>query len=265
MHPDWRRICDQFLTATSYSELEYEDGWKDRHYDRENRPETYLSYPDAEVRIELGEPRRTETPDFWTLLDNRRSKRNYLPEPLSLNELNLLLWSGQGITADMGDYQLRTAPSSGALYPIETYLIVNQVEELTPGLYHLSIRDWTLEGLHLGDIRDIGCRALRGQEMTRHAAVNVIWTAAMERCRAKYFERSYRYVWWDSAMVGENFLLAATAMGLGACIMGSWYDDQVHELLGIDGREHFSVLTGTVGKVEGTNWLNDRRPPKTDS
>ncbi len=263
MHPEWKRICDEFMTATSYTREGYEEWWKDRHYDRENRPETYLSHPEAEIRVKLGKPERPESPDFWSILETRRSKRNFLPEPLSLNELNLLLWSSQGITADMGDYQLRTAPSSGALYPVETYLVVNHVEELKPGLYHLDVRDWTLEGLRLGDVREAGWRALRGQEMTRHAAVNVIWTAVMERCRAKYFERAYRYVWWDSGVISENFQLAATAMGLGSCAMGSWYDDLVHELLGIDGKEHFSVLTASVGRIKGKEWQDDRRPPSS--
>jgi nitroreductase len=59
----------------------------------------------------------------------------------------------------------------------------------------------------------------------------------------------------------ENFLLAATGLGFGACAMGSWYDDVAHELLGIDGKEHFSVLTASVGRIRGQDWLEDRRPP----
>ena len=66
---------------------------------------------------------------------------------------------------------------------------------------------------------------------------------------------------WDSGVIGENFLLTANALGLGASLMGSWYDDLAHDLLDIDGRDHFSVLTATVGKVKGLNWLADRRPP----
>jgi SagB-type dehydrogenase family enzyme len=261
MHTEWKRICSEFMQATSYTPDGFEDWWKDRTYDRENRPETYLSYPDAIQRIPLGEPEFPENSDFWKTLATRRSKRNFLPEPLSLNQLNLLLWSSQGITGDMGDYQLRTAPSSGALYPIETYLVVNDVSGLEPGIYHLSVRDWTLELIKQGDFREIGCQALRGQSMTRLAPVNVIWTAVLERYMAKYFERAFRYIWWDSAVVGENFLLAANALGLGASLMGSWYDDLAHELLEIDGSKHFSVLTATVGRVKGDDWLVDRRPP----
>jgi len=261
MHPDWQRICDEYMVATSYTEVGFEDWWKDRSYDQATRPETYLSYPNAEVRIPLGEPSRPEVPDFWTILENRRSKRNFTDEAMSLNELNLLLWASQGVTADMGAYQLRTAPSSGALYPVETYLVINRVEGLKPGVYHLSVADWTLEGIEIGDVRWQGHKALRGQSMTLNAPVNIIWTAVLERCRAKYHERAYRYIWWDSATVAENLHLAANALGLGSCLMGSWYDDQVHELLGIDGKTHFSVLTASVGKVAGKDWLVDRRPP----
>jgi SagB-type dehydrogenase family enzyme len=211
--------------------------------------------------VPLGAPAFPKGVDLWKTFAQRRSKRNFLPEPLSLNDLNVLLWSSQGITADMGDYQLRTAPSSGALYPIETYLVVNAVKGLVPGVYHLDVENWCLEGIRLGDFRAAGHTALRGQSMTEHAAVNVIWTAVMERCRAKYYERAYRYVWWDSAAVMENFLLAATGLGLGACAMGSWYDDLVHKLLEIDGTAHFSTLTASVGQIEGKDWLTDRRPP----
>jgi SagB-type dehydrogenase family enzyme len=263
MHPEWRRICDEFMDATSYSPEEVEEAWSDRHYDRANRPETYLTYPDCLARVELGEPEFPESPPFWRVLEERRSKRNFLPEPLGLNELNLLLWSCQGVTADMGGYQLRTAPSAGALYPIETYLIVNEVDSLDPGLYHLDVRHWALEALRLEDLRETGCRALYDQHMTSLAPVNFIWTAVIERCRAKYYERAYRYVWWDSAHVAENLLLAATALGLGATVMGAWHDSLVHELLGIDGRSHFSALTATAGRIQGGDWLADRRaPPK---
>jgi SagB-type dehydrogenase family enzyme len=260
MHPDWKRICTEFMEATSYTENNFDEWWTDRHYDRENRPETYLQYPDA-PQVPLGKPIRQPVADFWTILENRRSKRNFTRQPLLFNDLNLLLWASQGITADLGDYQLRTAPSSGALYPIETYIIVNNVQDLNPGLYHLNVKEWSLESLKTGDLCAQGHRVLRGQSMTKDSAINIIWTAVMERCRAKYYERAYRYVWWDSAAIGENFLLAAEALGLGASLMGSWYDDLAHEFLGIDGKDHFSVLTAACGKIEGNDWKKDRRPP----
>ncbi len=264
MHPDWRRICDKFMQATSYAPEEMDEGWKDRKYDRANRPETYLTYPDAAVRIELGKPDFPDAPSLWSVLEGRRSKRNFLDQPMTLNQLNVLLWATQGVTADMGDYQLRTAPSAGALYPLETYLIVNNVEGLERGLYHLDVRGWALEGLRLEDLRDAGTEALLDQEMCRHSGVNFVWTAVIERCRAKYYERTYRYLWWDSGHVAENLALAATALGLGCTCMGAWYDGLMCELLGIDGVEHVSALTATVGTIQGEDWLADRRAPPKD-
>ncbi len=263
MHPDWRRICDEFLIATSYSPEEMETGWEGRAYDRENRPQTYLTYPDALARVELGEPVFPTPTPLWDALAQRRSKRNFLDENLSLNELNILLWATQGVTADMGDYQLRTAPSAGALYPVETYLVVSRVDGLEPGLYHLDVKGWALEALRLEDLSDEVCRVLFDQEMTRAAGVNFLWTAVVERCRAKYYERAYRYVWWDSGHISQNLSLAATALGLGVCCIGAWHDNLLHELVGIDGEQHFGVMTATVGRIEGKDWLADRRgPPK---
>ena len=261
MHPDWKRICDEFLTATCYSPEELDEYWKDRTYDRENRPDTYLTHPDAMVRVPLGEPTFPPTPDLWAVLRERRSKRNFLPESLTLNELNCLLWGSQGIVEDMGSYQLRTAPSAGALYPIETYIVVNRVQGLEPGLYHLDVRGWALEGLRLEDLSDAACAALLDQEAVRASGVTFLWTCVLDRCLAKYYERAFRYIWWDVGHISENLSLAATALGLGVCIIGAWHDSLVHELIGIDGKSHFSALTTAVGKIAGDDWAEDRRPP----
>jgi len=259
MDRNWRAICDEFMRCTSYSPSEW-DLWEERPEVKE-RPETYLTYPDAPIQISLGKPVFPEVPSLWSVLETRRSKRNFLPAPMTLNELNVLLWSTQGITADMGPYQLRTAPSSGALYPTETYLFVNAVEGLQPGIYHLNVRDWILEGLELrDDLRDLGCKAALGQEAARHSAVNFVWTTVIERCRAKYFERTYRYLWWDVGHISQNLQLAAEALGLGACVMGAWFDDLLNDLCGIDGVEHTTALFATVGKIRGEDWLEDRRP-----
>ena len=82
----------------------------------------------------------------------------------------------------------------------------------------------------------------------------------LDRCRAKYYERAYRYVWWDAGHISQSLAVAASALGLGACCIGAWYDSVVHEMLGIDGRTHFCALAAAVGKVKGEDWLADRRP-----
>ena len=87
--------------------------------------------------------------------------------------------------------------------------------------------------------------------MAREAAVSFIWTTVIERCREKYHERAYRYIWWDAGIIAENLYLAGEALGLGVCSAGAWFDSVAHEYLGIDGVEHFSVLFASVGRVAG--------------
>ncbi|WP_322445866.1 SagB/ThcOx family dehydrogenase [Robertmurraya mangrovi] len=256
-------LCDEFLKETSYS-LKTMDKDLFKGYDPAKRPETYLTYPEAAVQIKLGKPdfSQYEEINLWKLLGSRRSKRNFVEQPLSLNELNILLWGTQGITADMGDYQLRTSCSAGALFPIETYLLINFVEGVQPGLYHLNVKDWILEGLKIQDVSDFAFTVTDHQEMAKVAGVNFVWTAMLERTRAKYKERAYRYILWDAGHVSQNLHTVANGMGLGVCTMGHWYDVEMNEFLGINGKEHMSILMASVGKINGVDWKEDRRPPK---
>jgi SagB-type dehydrogenase family enzyme len=266
VHREWRRVCDEFVIATSYDspemDQEFFKGREPYDYTTHN---PYLRYDDAVSRVPLSSPRFPEAPPIWEVFRNRRSRRRYIEAPMRLNELNVLLWCSQGQTGEISVpehnlyYQLRSAPSSGALHPIETYLFVNSVTGLEPGLYHLDVREWALEALRLGDVREEAYEGLLEQPHTRTAAVNVVWTAVLPRCRNKYFERAYRYIWWDVGHISQNLHLAATALGVGSCPMGAWYDGKINRSLGIDGVEHLSVLTASLGHVEGCDWLSDRR------
>ncbi|RAL25762.1 SagB/ThcOx family dehydrogenase [Thermoflavimicrobium daqui] len=259
MHPDWQRICNEFIEATSYAYGELEKGWSSK-YDYSKRPKPYLTYQNTLFTIPLGQPEFPDSINLWNVLKNRRSKRNFTNEPISLNELNLLLWGTQGITADLGDYQLRTVPSAGALYPIETYLIIHRVEGLEKGLYHLNVKDWSLEGLKMGDFSSFSYEVTEEQEVAKRAAVNFVWTAVVNRTRHKYNERAYRYIWWDVGHIAQNLHLAGNGLGLGVCTIGHWFDKEMNQFLGIDGQEHLSVLMAATGKVQGKDWLDDRRP-----
>ncbi|WP_342440164.1 SagB/ThcOx family dehydrogenase [Paenibacillus sp. FSL L8-0436] len=259
MHPEWKTICNDFIQATSYAVGDLEKGWA-AEYDFSKAPPTYLRYEEAIVHIPLGNPDFPEAPALWELLNNRRTKRNFTNVPLSLNELNLLLWGTQGITANMDGYQLRTTPSAGALYPIETYLLVNNVVGLEKGLYHLDVERWTLEWLKLEDVAQVAYLFTEEQEMTRRAAVNFVWTAVVGRTEDKYNERAYRYIWWDAGHVSQNLHTVGNGLGLGVATIGHWFDKNMNEYLGIDGSSHLSVLMASVGKTTGKGWKHDRRP-----
>jgi SagB-type dehydrogenase family enzyme len=208
----------------------------------------FKNYPEAE-RLQLPEPDLSRPANLWKCLATRRSQRNTTPDPLSLDELSKIMWAAQGVTARAGIYLLRTAPSAGALYPFETYLYIHKVKEIPQGIYHFNVADFALERVQEGDFNREFTAASLGQPVVRRAAVVIIWTAMMLRCMVKYRERSMRYISMDLGHVCQNVQLAATAMDLGSCPIGAFYDDDINELLGVDGEEETVLYLITVGKL----------------
>ncbi len=185
--------------------------------------------------------------DLWEALARRRSVRKYASEALSLETISLLLWATQGVTARVGHYLLRPAPSAGALYPIETYLCLNDVAGLPPGLVHYDVAAAALEYLEEGDFGQDLAEAAMGQKMCARAPVVFIWSAIARRTMSKYGSRGIRYIFMDVAHICQNLLLAAQALGLGACPVGAFFDDEVNQLLGLDGLEETVVYMAPVG------------------
>jgi len=208
----------------------------------------FKNYPEAE-RLQLPEPDLSRPANLWQCLANRRSERNTTPDPLRLDELSKIMWAAQGVTARAGIYLLRTAPSAGALYPFETYVYIDKVKEVPQGIYHFNVADFALERLKEGDFNYAFTAASLGQPVVRRAAVVFVWTAMMLRCMVKYRDRAMRYIPMDLGHVCQNVQLASTAMGLGSCPIGAFYDDDINELLGVDGEEETVLYLITVGKL----------------
>lgn len=187
-------------------------------------------------------------------IQRRRSIREYLDKPIPLEDLSRLLFHANGITGTreaygLRDYPLRAAPSAGALSPIELYPAVNAVEGLRPGLYHYHPGRHSLQPLKLGDFRKSVAELCLGQDFLAKAAVVVFLSAVYERTRWKYGERAYRYVHLDAGHVSQNMLLEAVSLGLGACCVGAFFDDDLNGFLGLDGRREFVLLAVAVGAV----------------
>jgi SagB-type dehydrogenase family enzyme len=211
-------------------------------------PLTCKNYEAPLARIGLPRPEITGETNIWQLLQRRRSRRAYKPEQLlSQGSLAALLWATQGLTARHGDSYFRTAPSAGGLYPVETYLLVRAVEGLDPGIYHFRPLTVDLEFLKGGDFAGVLARAALGQEMVADAQVTFIWSAVLERGKWKYRERAYRYIYIDAGHIGQNLYLAAEGLGLGACTIGAFFDDDVNRLIGVDGTEETVIYLGCVG------------------
>lgn len=168
-------------------------------------------------------------------IQRRRSVRDYAGQPMTLEELSRLLYYADGINAERWGHKLRAAPSAGALYPIEIYPVVHRVEELQPGLYHYLVRDHALELLQAGDLRGEIVRHGLMQEFLGQANLVLVFTAIFQRLRWKYQERTYRYALLEAGHLGQNVYLAATSMGMGACAVGAFLDDDLNAMLGVDG------------------------------
>ncbi len=178
--------------------------------------------------MKLPEPRYDSEVSLEKTLSERRSVRDYADLPLTLEELSQLLWAAQGITDERG---FRTAPSAGALYPLEVYAVVGKVTGLAPGVYRYEPEGHRLAKVLDGDLRAALARAALGQEPVREGAVSFVFTAIYERTTGKYGERGVRYVHLEVGHAAENLCLEVVALGLGAVTIGAFYDDEVAGLL----------------------------------
>ena len=234
-----------------HSSTKYERGKLPGHrLDWSTKPSVYKKYPGTK-KITLPSPVVQGGPGLWEVLRTRRSTRAYTRDPITLDELSQLLWAAQGITGSVGEYKLRTAPSAGALYPIETYLLVNRVDDLQPGLYHYDVETKQLDILKLGDFsQDVATGAL-DQQIAARASVVFIWSAIFQRSKWKYLQRAYRYIFLDAAHIAQNLALAAEGLGLGSCQIGALYDDYLNELMEFDISEESVIYLSSVGRPRG--------------
>jgi len=182
------------------------------------------------IRIKLPEPRYDSNFSIEEALLKRRSIREYTGEPLTLQEVSQLLWAAQGITDPRG---FRTAPSAGALYPLEVYVMVGDVENLTEGVYKYKPAEHELLKLTDGDKRAELSEAALGQDWVKEAAIDIVVTAVYERTTVKYGDRGIRYVHMEAGHAAQNLCLQATALNLGTVTVGAFYDEQVKEVLNL--------------------------------
>lgn len=195
-------------------------------------------------RIKLPEPSYTGNISVETALSKRRSIRDYSGENLTLEEVSQLLWAAQGITAPWGG---RTAPSAGALYPLELYIVVGDVEGIDKGVYKYSREEHELEKVKEGDIRAELADAAIGQACIRDAAIDIVFTAVYERTTRKYGERGIRYVHMEAGHAAQNVYLQAVSLDLGTVVTGAFIDDRVKELVNA-GEQEKTLYIMPVGR-----------------
>jgi SagB-type dehydrogenase family enzyme len=218
-----------------------------KRLDRQAQPRLYKEYPDS-PRIALPPVASPGGPPLYDILQKRRSVRDFKAVPITSESLSYLLWASTGISARQQGYDFRTAPSAGALYPIETYLAVKNVTGIEAAIYHYCIQRHVLELLSKGEHSAQVARAALDQQMCMDAPVVFMWTAVFQRSKWKYGQRAYRYIYLDAGHIAANLALAAAGMNLGSCQIGALYDDEVNELIGVDGIEESVVYMSAVGR-----------------
>jgi len=186
---------------------------------------------------------------FLNVLNSRKSRRKFNEDPLSLEELSFLLWCTQGVKKQTKFYMFRTVPSAGARHPFETYLYINHVEGLEPGLYrYLAVEHKLLFLKTIDDAVNTFTTLAYGQKFSGNCAVLFMWAAIPYRMEYGYTNCSHKLIAIDLGLVTENLYLACEAANLGTVAIGAYEQKKLDKLLDLDGTDEFIVLIAPVGK-----------------
>lgn len=176
-------------------------------------------------------------------IESRRSRRSFDEGSITMEQASELLWATAGITDTKGRF--RAAPSAGATYPIDTYLLVERVEGLAPGFYRYREKEHSLELIIEGHLAEKLAGAALGQGSLKTASVIICLFAVEERTSKRYGERAGRYVAIEIGHIGQNIYLAAEGLGLSTVAIGAFYDDKVSELFSVEGAPLYLMPIGT--------------------
>ena len=240
-------IEKEFMEKTKYRYLAQSDQTKGLQ-----QPPLELEYDKTKTVIDLPKPQeiKVSSINLREAIENRRSVRRYSQRCLTMEELSYLLWCTQGVKeVAQGHATFRTVPSAGARHAFETYLLVNNVEGLQPGIYRfLAIEHKLVEIDTDPNVADKTVEACLGQRFVKTSAVTFIWTAVAYRMKWRYGERGYRYMHLDAGHVCQNLYLSAASIDCGVCAIAAFSDDDMNQLLNVDGEHQFVIYIATVGK-----------------
>ncbi len=196
-----------------------------------------------ELEIQLPSPRLESNFSIEEVMLKRRSHRNYVKSSISLDDLSQVLWAAYGITKpdksrDIYRGGFRAAPSAGATFPLEVYVIAGKVKGIEPGVYKYISDGHKIIRVINEDVRADLAKAALSQEMIEDAPASLFFTAIFERTTQRYGDRGReRYVCMEMGHVGQNVYLQVEALGLGTCAIGAFNDAKVAEVMQLPGEE----------------------------
>jgi SagB-type dehydrogenase family enzyme len=187
----------------------------------------------AQDSVKLPEPNYDGKTSVEKALQKRRSLRQYKDLPITLQDLSQLLWAAQGISGTGGR---RTAPSAGALYPLEVCVVAGNVTGLSVGIYSYDPLKRELSRILDSDKRVELSKAALGQSSINKAAAILVISAVYERVAVKYGERGIRYVHMEAGHAAQNVFLQAVSLDLGTVVIGAFHDEEVRAVLHLPGQ-----------------------------
>jgi SagB-type dehydrogenase family enzyme len=205
----------------------------------------YPGQSEAGAVVNLPTPVFKGTVSVEQALKSRRTIRRFANKPLTQGQLSQLLWAAYGVTDHRG---LRSAPSAGALYPLDIYVVVGdrQVSDLAAGVYYYLPEKQALESKRPGDLRSAVARVSLQQTWMAEAPIMLVITGEYRRCQVKYGERGIRYTHMEAGHAGQNIFLQAESLGLGAGIVGAFENVAITQTLSLP-PAHDPLLIMPVG------------------
>lgn len=221
-------------------------------------PPVEKPFDEAARRVDLvadGQWEHVRGVELADAIRNRKSRRRFSGQPLTLEELSFLLWATQGVRKLMRPgHALRTVPSAGARHALETYLCVFNVEGLEAGFYrYLPVEHQLLFEFHEDQASEKLVQATLGQPFTGSSAVTFIWTAIPYRMEWRYDLAAHKVIALDAGHVCQNLYLACEAIGAGTCAVAAYHQEEIDRLLRIDGEDEFTIYLAAVGKPSLSN------------
>lgn len=165
--------------------------------------------------------------------------------------LSSLLFFTSGITRQItlphGKYYMRAAPATGALYPIETYIVCENIDGLQAGVYHFCPGEFSLTRLREGDYRQFLSEAAGFEQVIKNSPLIIILTSIAWRNAWKYQARSYRHWFWDSGVIVANLIATASSFGFDTKLIAGYIDKFVNELLCLEENKEASIVLIPIG------------------
>jgi SagB-type dehydrogenase family enzyme len=207
----------------------------------------YKEIPEAEQRISLP---RSEDSALMQLLKRRSSCRQYASRVMPLQTVSTLLAGMYGVSRittlqDGTPVPLRPTPSAGGVFPLEIYVLTQDVEDLPDGIHHYAVLTHSLETMRRTSLQDEQQSFAPVEPFIRNANLIVLIAAIFERTQSRYGPRGYRFILLEAGHAAQNLCLLATERGLGSLCMGGFLDAKLNRLLGFDG-VHEAVLYGVA-------------------